>query len=64
MKIWVRCNGRSNYCQEFHVYLGKESTQRSKNGAIFDVVWNLLKDIQGKNHVVYFNNLFSSVVTT
>ena len=56
-------DGCSNYCQEFDVYLGKESTQPSKNGAIFDVVWNLLKDIQGKNHVVYFDNLFSSVVT-
>ena len=30
---------------------------------IFDVVWNLLKKIQGKNHVVYFDNLFFSVVT-
>ena len=59
----MRCDGHSNYCQEFHIYLGKEATQPSKNGAIFDVVWNLLKKIQGKNHVVYFDNLFSSVVT-
>ena len=63
VKIWICCDGHSNYCQEFHVYLGKESTQPSRNGAIFDVVWNLLKKIQGKNHVVYFDNLFSSVVT-
>lgn len=45
------------------MYLGKESTNPSRNGAIFDVVWNLLKGIQGKNHVVYFDNLFSSIVT-
>ena len=52
-----------NYCQQFNIYLGKESTKPSKNGAIFDVVWNLLEKIQGKNHSVYFDNLFTSPVT-
>ena len=53
----------SSYCQDFNVYLGKESTNPSKNRAIFDTVWTLLEKIQGKNHVVYFDNLFTSIVT-
>ena len=62
MKIWLRCDGNSNYCQEFQVYLGKGSTQPSRHGAIFDLVWSMLEKIQGKNHVVYFDNFFSLVI--
>ena len=61
MKIWLRCDAKSSYCQEFQVYLGKGSTQPSRNGAIFDLVWDMVKKIQGKNHVVYFDNYFASI---
>ena len=61
VKIWARCDGTTSYCQEFSIYLGKESSQPSKNGPIFDIVWNLLKNIQGKNHVVYYDNYYSSI---
>ena len=62
VKICLCCDGYSNYCQEFHIHLGKGSTQPSRNSALFDIVWSLLEKIQRKNHVVYFNNLFTSVV--
>ena len=28
---------------------------------MFDIVWDMAKAIQGKNHVLYFDNLYSSV---
>ena len=57
----LRCDGTTSYCQEFSIYRGKESSQPSKNGPIFDIVWNLLKNIQEKNHVVYYDNYYSSI---
>ena len=61
LKLWVRCDADSAYCQEFEVYLGAGSSAHSKNGTLFDVVWKIVKSIQGKNHCVYFDNYYSSV---
>ena len=61
LKLWVQCDADSAYCQEFEVYLEAGSSAHSKNGALFDVVWKIVKSIQGKNHCVYFDNYYSSV---
>ena len=61
LKLWVWCDTDSAYCLEFEIYLGAGSSVHSKNGALFDVVWDIVKSIQGKNHCVYFDNYYSSV---
>ena len=64
LKLWLRCDADSAYCQEFEVYLGAGSSVHSKNGSLFDVVWKIVKSIQGKNHCVYFDNYYSSMALT
>ena len=61
VKLWVRCDSISAYCQQFEVYLDKSSSNPSRNGQLFDVVWNLVKSIQGKNHHIFFDNLYSNL---
>ena len=61
IKLWKQCDSSSGYCQQFEVYLGKNSTQPSKCGPIFDTVWSLCKNIAGNYHHIYVDNLFSSV---
>jgi len=61
IKLWVRADARRHYCQQFKVYLGKGSEPPSKTGVYFEVVWDLVKCLQGKNYFIYFDNLYSSV---
>lgn len=61
IKLWIRADAKRAYCQQFKIYLGKGSEPTSKNGVYFDVVWDLVKAIQGKNHFIYFDNLYSSI---
>ena len=44
---------------QFSIYLGHG--QNSPNGLGYDVVMKLCEQIRGKNHHVYFDNLFTSV---
>lgn len=63
IKLFVACSAESCFCYKFQVYLGKGSSTVSKNGLYFDVVWDLVKDLQGRNHTIYFDNLYGSIAT-
>lgn len=61
IKLWIRADSTRAYCQQFKIYLGKGSEPTRKNGVYFDVVWDLLKKIQGKQYCIFFDNLYSSI---
>ena len=60
IKIWARCND-NGYLQQFEIYLGSKETKVSPNGLYFDIVDRLTKQLWGKYHQVFFDNLYSSI---
>ena len=61
LKIVMRCDSYSGFAHIAHVYFGKKNTEKTKMGLYFDLVNLLTKDIRGKNHHVFFDNLYTSV---
>ena len=61
IKLYIHACSESGYCQAFNIYLGADSTEPSKNGATFDVVWNLVEVLQNKYYCIYFDNLYTSI---
>ena len=61
IKLYIHACSESGYCQAFNIYLGPGSTQPSRIGATFDVVWNLVEDLHNKYHCIYFDNLYTSI---
>ena len=59
-KIWARCND-NGYLQQFEIYIGNKETKVFPNGLYFDIVDQLTKELWGKNHHVFFDNLYTSV---
>ena len=59
IKVWMRCDSKSAYLHQFNIYLGRG--QNLEHGLGYDVVMQLCEQLQGKNHHVYFDNLFTSV---
>ena len=59
IKVWLRCDADTAYMHQFSIYLG--CGQNSPEGLGYDVVMQLCEQIRGKNHHVYFDNLFTSV---
>ncbi len=61
-KLFLHCNSNV-YLQEFIVYLGKKMQLESSSGhrIYFDIVDQLTRTLRGKYHVVYMDNLYSSV---
>ena len=55
----MRCDSKSAYLHQFDIYLGRG--QNSEYGLGYDVVTQLCEQLHGKNHHVYFDNLFTSV---
>ena len=60
IKIWARCND-NGYLQQFEIYIGNKETKVFPNGLYFDIVDQLTKELWGKNHHVFFDNLYTSV---
>ena len=60
IKVWVLGDSSNGYFVDFTVYTGKEGNVAVK-GLGFQVVLSLAKQLQGKHHVVYFDNFFTSV---
>ena len=52
----------NGYVLNFDVYLGKEAIQRRIYGLGCDVVTEMIRPFMNKNHHVYFDNFFSSVI--
>ena len=62
IKLYIHACAESGYCQAFNIYLGAESTHPTKNGATFDVVWNLVEVLCNKYYCMYFDNLYTSIL--
>ena len=58
-KIWMLCD-KSGYNLKFQVYTSKVREKRPEKGLAARVVVDLTNEIQGKNHIVYMDNYFSS----
>nr|XP_023022033.1 piggyBac transposable element-derived protein 4-like [Leptinotarsa decemlineata] len=57
-KVWMLAN-KNGYCQKFEIYTGKSEDTEKNLGA--RVVKNLLKGMEEKHHVIYFDNYLTSV---
>lgn len=56
-KVWILANQRG-YCQKFEIYTGKSEDVEKELGA--RVVKKMVKDLENKHHIVYFDNFFNS----
>ena len=61
IKLYIHACLESGYWQAFNIYLGADSTEPSKNGATFGVVWNLVEVLQNNYYCIYFDNLYTSI---
>ena len=61
IKTYIRTCASSAYCQQLIIYLGKDNANPSLNGCVFDTVWDLVKNIAGKYHCIYFDNWYTSI---
>ena len=62
LKLFLRNNSDTGYLQQFELYLGKRGTQaKSVHGIYFDIINRLTFRLRGKNHRVWFDNLYTSV---
>lgn len=60
IKVWVLGDSHNGYFVDFTVYTGKQGNEAVK-GLGSQVVLSLTAQLQGKHHVVYFDNFFTSV---
>jgi len=65
-KVWVCAEAITGYALQVEVYEGKARTParlklRSTYGVGYDIVTELTRQYQGKNHIVYYDRWFSSV---
>ena len=62
LKVFLRNNSDSGYLQQFEIYLGKRGTvAKSSHGVYFDIINRLTFRLRGKNHRIWFDNLYTSV---
>ena len=61
IKVWELCEASTGYCSNFEVYTGKKAGVR-QHGLGYDVVWELSTPFHNKNHHLYFDRFFSSVL--
>ena len=59
IKVWMCCDDDTTDLHQFEVYLGQE--KKPEFGLGYDVVLKLCKDLSGKYHHFYCDNLFTSV---
>ena len=60
IKVWVRSDSRNGYISQFSVYNGRKG-DTTEVGLGGNVVSELTEQVQGKNHCLYMDNIFSSV---
>lgn len=59
--MWSLHDSQTGFVLQFEVYTGKDSSQDRKVGLGAMVVSSLLNGFEGKRHVVYTDNFYSSV---
>lgn len=62
IKVWECANASNDYACNMSVYMGKERHTNPEQGLGYHVVPNLTRPLVGKNHHVFIDNLFSSIV--
>ena len=62
IKAWECANASNGYASNMSVYTGKERHANPEQGLGYRVVHNLTRPLVGKNHHVFIDNLFSSIV--
>ena len=62
IKVWIRSDSLTGYCNQFDVYLGAEGeAQPSARGFKFDLVDKLTKGIRNKNHRLFMDSYYCSI---
>ena len=72
IKTYIRTCADDAYCQQLSIYLGKDSKKvprppghkANKDGELgvtFITLWEMVKDIQGHSHHVYFDNWYTGI---
>ena len=61
IKLYIHACSKSGYCQAFNIYLGDATTEPSKNGTTFDVVWNLVEVLYNNYCCIYFAYLYTAI---
>jgi len=59
IKVWMRADPTNGYVNDLQVYTGRENN-RTEHGLAHRVVTDLVKDINGHNHIVNVDNYFTS----
>jgi len=59
VKLWVLAEALSGYCLHFQVYTGKVD-DKPEHGLTYRVVMDLMYPYLNKNHMLYFDNFYSS----
>lgn len=60
MKAWVLAEAETGYTWNFHLYTGKEEARPAGLPLGTHVVIDLVKDLAGKGHHIYFDNFYTS----
>ena len=58
IKVWVHTDSRSGFVKEFDVYVGKPPGKEHEIGLVKKVVLKLTRNLNGKNHHVFYFNSF------
>ena len=59
IKVWVLAEAKTGYVLDFQVYTGATKDESSK-GLAYRVVNDLIQKYQGKNHLLYVDNFYTS----
>ena len=62
IKVWECADASNGYVCNLSVYTGKERHANPEQGLGYRVVHNLTRPLVGKNHHVFIDNFFSSIV--
>jgi len=60
-KLWVLCDSRTGYTNNFIIYRGKEGESISTNGLSYDVVMKLASPYLNQGYRIYMDNFYTSV---
>lgn len=59
IKVWCRADSHNGYMSEIQVYTGRADSEEDGLGK--RVVLDLVRQVEGRKHHVYFDNFFNSV---
>ena len=60
IKVWERASPKNSHVHEFQIYTGRVAGGKPEEGLGSRVIKDLSRKLEGKNHVVYMDNFFSS----